>query len=751
MESKIISGKMSPRIFKETTLQIKYSKESFKNKQTTKKTLSRLSSLGKTFTESTQQGMASKKSFILKTPTLKIRSEKSMHGNGSHKVHLVQEKLAKNSKRMERTISDEEASKSSLRKNPAIEADISQQKSSRKDKSDDTILKEVSISSKDSMQLRLKLNKSKNKSRSKNKSLDKLKSPASLLMSRTSEYSINSRTRENQLKIICSGSPASLTSSRSKTSTNPGSITSLHNKWKSAKSLDQVSNISMNDQLIAIRKSKKTMSKSKNSLEQQQNFLERCLQDSTESLNAFENQEEDIVKEVEDEQTKRFTFLEAIMDLPDINDLSETMSEDLIPFKEEDIDKPQQSYVAAIYNAASVGSDTRDVTSEVLDTEGFEYDTFIRRNSSDTESSIITLASLIESEDDSDDILEQKYAKPLEVTILDITNSMKALKPRSSDLLIQEIEDEIEVPVVHEVVVDICHQFLNHIINDTVAYSEDYNNKLRRLLDKHKLMTKLSSLIGNYREEKYTNTRLEKLVSDYLLRKQRFSSLSHRKERDSFYETRLTDALQELDRNLIAKKEIIEKRQTKTTILREQVEEARIHSEQRLYDFETLVKKTLCNRDGNDHLKQTVHYLLKQMERFRNEMYEIRFTLCVAQHQFADMESQSLKMEDLGNGLNINEYLSTQAETETLASKIAEKNGDLKRLGEKGKLKHNKIMKEINELKSSGWLAHYPALKHDYDKTQNCVKKKKESIEKLREELDRLEHRLKQIEKSRAC
>ncbi|XP_068146000.1 putative leucine-rich repeat-containing protein DDB_G0290503 [Drosophila tropicalis] len=771
---------MESKITSEKTVRIKYSKESLKKKLTMEKTLSRLPSLGKTFTKSTQQGAASKKSFTLKTSTDEKRSEKSLHKNDAHKMHLDQEKVAP---------------KSSFKIFRALESDVSQLKSSRKAKSDDPLSKHVSITPKDSIQLRLKLKKSNNKSHLKDKSLNKIRSPASL--------SINSRTSEKQLEIISSESQGSLTSSIFETSTasvrsertSPGSITSLYLEMNSAKQPDQFWNILKTNQLKAVRKSKKTLSNSMNSLEQQLNILERGSKDSTESLNEFENHEGDVVSEVEDEQSKRFSFLEALRDLPDINDLSETISEDLIPSNEEDIDNPVQQHVASTDGTVSASFDARNESSEVLDTENIEYDTFIDRHSSD-ESSIITLDGLIESDDNDDDFVKQKNAKPLEVTFIDITNTMKELKPRNTDLVLEKIEDENMIPVVHEVAVKICHQFVNRMINYTVTYSENYTNKLRRLLDKHKLMTKLSSLIGDYQDEKLTNTRLEKIVSDYFLKKKQFSSLSHAKERDIFYETCLADALKELDRHLIAKKEIIDKHQTTTSILREKVEEARIRSTQTLYDFETLVKQTLCNRDDYDHLNQMVLNLLKQMERFRNEMYDTRFALCVAQHQFADTKSQTLKMEDLGNGLNVNEYLATQAETETLASKIAERNGDLKRLGERfnfgmhamahwkckeqifqsnllimkqnlrsrelakqskreliyqGKLKHNKIMKEINELRSSGWLAHYPALKHDYDQTQKCVKKKKESIAKLKEELNRLEHRIEQIEKSRAC
>ncbi|XP_043643691.1 uncharacterized protein LOC122613541 [Drosophila teissieri] len=343
---------------------------------------------------------------------------------------------------------------------------------------------------------------------------------------------------------------------------------------------------------------------------------------------------------------------------------------------------------------------------------------------------------------------------------------------------------------VHMANVAVVEQFLTSLINDAVEYNERTSVRLRRLLDKEKMLEELSQLVIEYQLEIHRNQSLEKITTDYYVRRKEFSLVSEEKQVDTINRERLMSALVELDNRLEQIKLTKELSVKQINDLLQQEAAARALDDQILATFEAKVRETVC-KEGFDRVTSVLNDLLKKMKKTRDETSAIREELLFVQHRFQALKIKSEKLENLGNGLRVLEYISNHAENTALSLKNKEKEIELRRFRDrktydlhamahlknkkkmneellenmKKKLKtlvqqknvlrarhyqemvrHDRVKKKILKLKKAGCLMHYPVLLLDYDATVNQVRSKRLVVRKLRMEHIRLEERISDVD-----
>ncbi|XP_032583481.1 calponin homology domain-containing protein DDB_G0272472 isoform X1 [Drosophila sechellia] len=482
------------------------------------------------------------------------------------------------------------------------------------------------------------------------------------------------------------------------------------------------------------------------------------------------DQESDVEEPEDKKQSERLRFLEIFGSLPDINNLSASDSVESIQFTKE-----KEKVLPVVKSDRDQKESDSFADLQVED----EYIEFLDQK---THSLEISSESVIESDEEiyNDIVPEESQDKDISDHLLSIQIRSTIFDDSSSDLFNE----------IHMTNVAMVEQFLSGLINEVVKYDESTSVRLRRLLDKEKMLEELYLLVIDYQCEMHRNQVLERSVSDYYVRRKEFSLVSDDKQIDTINRERLMSALIELDNRLEQVKltEELSAKQVKALIEKEA--EARALDAQILAKFEAKVRETLC-KDELDRITIVVNDLLKKMNKARDETSEVREELLLVQHRLQALKNRSQKLENLGGGLRVLEYISNQARNNALRLKIKEKEIELKRFRDrktydvhamahlknkqkineellnnmKSKLKtqqklekdlrarhyremvkHDWVKKRILKLKRAGCLMHYPDLLLDYDATVNHVRRKRLMVRKLRQEHLRLEERISEVD-----
>ncbi|EDW71215.2 uncharacterized protein Dvir_GJ16240 [Drosophila virilis] len=368
---------------------------------------------------------------------------------------------------------------------------------------------------------------------------------------------------------------------------------------------------------------------------------------------------------------------------------------------------------------------------------------------------------------------------------VDVARTLNSIIIRNSHINMVDFYNE-NLENQRRAALEACEYFLDEIIQRVVAYSDQEDVHLRRVLDKDKLIRELIPLMKQFSEEQLFKTTMEQRVTDHFARKKQFVFLKIPKTFDALNYQRLKSSLVELDRLLEVHNQTFDLAQMQSIKLTEELESARIYSDRKVQDFEQFVRTTLLN-DRSNHLAGVVNEILSNMSSFRDELSELRLELLYNQHRLAEMQLKSEVLEDLGDGLKMQEYLSKQSDVLVLGTKIAERDAELNRLLGKinfdvhalahvkckehmyrkvylemkqkleeckrsrrhyreliyqSKLKHNRFLRELHKIRTSGSLMHYPSLLDDYDKTVEFLQLKRAAVEKLRCEHRRLTQRI---------
>ncbi|XP_022228031.2 uncharacterized protein LOC111077878 [Drosophila obscura] len=491
-----------------------------------------------------------------------------------------------------------------------------------------------------------------------------------------------------------------------------------------------------------------------------------------------------VVEEEAMELSQRLAFLQVLKDLPDIRDLSETTTIESIPIQDTEEANAERltdtgHFVDGVASNEHSESDTG--TQHSLECEATEHRA--DRTADDSESLDMSLATESESGDD--------FAEPpwTEESVDDITKSMMSIVFTSDEAMPVLVlgDDLYEVYLAN---METCQQLLTQLINEAVNYAESDYVRLTRVLDKEKMMKQLYKLTVDYSVERHRNTKLDNLVCEFYLRKKCMGFISGPKGSDAFSRTRYRNAILELDSRLSVEIETEKKKESIIKQLRDEEEAATVEADEKVRHFENNVMQTLCFRDGFDHLKALVGVILRGISRFREEVDQVRLALLLTQHQNASLTIQLDKMENLGDGLKMHEYLSNQATNQSLGIKINERNGELKRLNRRithdthalahfqnkelmngnilarmkirlhrriatrenlrmiiytAKIRHLNLKNEKKRVRAAGCLMHYPGLMKDYDVTLEQLEAKRNVVQKLRLEHARLEHRVEHV------
>ncbi|XP_016963211.1 putative leucine-rich repeat-containing protein DDB_G0290503 [Drosophila biarmipes] len=478
-----------------------------------------------------------------------------------------------------------------------------------------------------------------------------------------------------------------------------------------------------------------------------------------------------VLEEQEDDKpAERFHFLKVFGSLPDINQLSATNSAEVI-----EVPNVEARFVSAVDEVSYRSSESdraSDLQVEKEYTENLELKTSISGIS-------------LEDQTCSDEEVECEIVpeKPVDE---DISEYLLTIRPRLTAFDESTSSSEEVISANKEVV----KLFLIGLINETVQFAERTAVRLGRLLDKEKMLKELRGLVIDYQSESQRNQLLEKVTTDYFVRRKEFSFVIEPKQIETINRERLMGALVELDNRLEQMQKTEQLCQKQIQDLTEEMEVSRNLVAEQTAQFESKVRETLC-KEGNDHIMQVIDDLFREMNVVRDEMSQMREDLIFIQQRLQTLKNKSEQLENLGDGLRVLEYISDQSSNNVLEQKVKERELELYNLRErkvhaihamahlmnkkkmnaellhkmksklkvqeklkrdlrdrlhKGMVLHEQLKKRASKLKKTGCLMQYPDLLRDYDATVEHLQTKRVVVRKLRIEHKRLERRISEVD-----
>ncbi|XP_064537364.1 uncharacterized protein LOC135427697 isoform X2 [Drosophila montana] len=365
---------------------------------------------------------------------------------------------------------------------------------------------------------------------------------------------------------------------------------------------------------------------------------------------------------------KRNSLLALLAQIPDIDDISEGSYSSLIGKKQDETD----GHFVPPMDGGSENSSLKipepsvkhqETTSAVEQVEEESSSEIV----SSTSHSLLNLDSLSDGDYELFRISAKQIAEVDEDK--DIARTLTSIVVRNSKMgMVNFLDANAENQ--RQAAIDASEYFLEELVQRTVAHSEQDSVRLRRLLDKDKLIRQLIPLMQQFKEEQLLKTKLEQRVADHFVRKKLFIFVKIPKTFDALNYQRRQSSLVELDRLLEVHNRTFDLAQLQSLKLTEELEKTRIYSDQKVQVFEQLVRTTLLANDSFTHLAGMVNEVLTSMRHFRDELSELRLELLYALHRFAEMQIKSEVLEDLGDGLKMQEYLNKQSDVHVLGTKI---------------------------------------------------------------------------------
>ncbi|XP_065365837.1 uncharacterized protein LOC135958844 [Calliphora vicina] len=338
------------------------------------------------------------------------------------------------------------------------------------------------------------------------------------------------------------------------------------------------------------------------------------------------------------------------------------------------------------------------------------------------------------------------------------------------------------------------HKFLNELINKAVEIAEYASPEriLQQNLDKRKLLIDLANKFPVYYTEKSCCGFLNRQIVQHFRRKKSFRSIMEDNPKTLQQDKqKLNNAKTHLDEIMAKEMKLLSSSKNLHEELKAQYEQLKEEGESKIKIFESKVRKQL-GRDNWPKMNVIIDQLLLRMNKYRNEVSEVRFALFLQQHTQARLTELLSKLEDLGNGLNMNDFSNLQAETQALDKKIEERNAELNKLythcrndlhtlahyrqkqemlcstitiqssfldtlvENKSvlrerlhvlKLKRNRLHAQIKKLSAQGGLLDKPVLMFDYDNTVERGRQQKEIVNNLRGTLRLTQRKIDEIVK----
>uniref|UniRef100_A0A0A1WRY8 Coiled-coil domain-containing protein 96 n=1 Tax=Zeugodacus cucurbitae TaxID=28588 RepID=A0A0A1WRY8_ZEUCU len=334
--------------------------------------------------------------------------------------------------------------------------------------------------------------------------------------------------------------------------------------------------------------------------------------------------------------------------------------------------------------------------------------------------------------------------------------------------------------------------FLKDLIWEVVEKSEyvDPNIFLRQNLDKASLIEEITKKLKTLEVEQKARSFLNRRVAEFYYRKGQYRVFTDDPPETILDEIqKLKDATNKLDQVLYREEELKSTTQAEIANIQQDVSVMQIKNQEKLQEFEQLVKKTFAYK--GEHLALDVDSQLRRMTKLRDEISDMRYILIQKQHTNATLAEQLKKLENLGNNFQFREYEALQNDCQALDKKIEERNADLVRsrvrcnadlhimghLKEKqamirskikiqktclallqtqkykarkcifeSKQQRSQMRKEIRELSYQCGLLDKPALMLDYDKTVYQISNVIERLHKLRYRHDEILRKIARLE-----
>ncbi|XP_037709752.1 uncharacterized protein LOC119547115 [Drosophila subpulchrella] len=478
-----------------------------------------------------------------------------------------------------------------------------------------------------------------------------------------------------------------------------------------------------------------------------------------------------IVGQEDDKPAERLNFLKVFGPLPDITALSPSDSTEVIEIRNIDGRFVPTVDEGSYRSSKSDSAENLQVENEF--TENLEVKS--------CSSGISLEDSTVSDEEVECEIMPEKPPEG------DISEYLLTIRPRLTVFNDSSSSSGQQVITTNREIVEI---FLIGLINETVRYAERTSVRLGRLLDKEKLVKELRGLVNDYQSEMQRNRILEKVTTDYYVRRKEFSFVIEPKQIETINRERLMSSLVELDNRLEQMQKTEQLCQKQFQNLTMELEGARNLVAEQTSQFESKVRATLC-KEGYDHIKEVIDKLFREMNVVRDEMSQMREELIFIQQRLQDLKNKSEKLENLGNGMHVLEYISDQSSNNVLELKLKERELELYHLRErkvhaihamahlmnkkkinegqlrkmkaklkvqeklqkdlrdrlhKGMVQHEQLKKQASKLRKNGCLMQYPDLLRDYDATVEHLEAKRVVVRKLRIEHKRLERRILEVD-----
>ncbi|XP_017057313.2 uncharacterized protein LOC108098709 [Drosophila ficusphila] len=475
----------------------------------------------------------------------------------------------------------------------------------------------------------------------------------------------------------------------------------------------------------------------------------------------------------------RFNLLDGIRNLPDLDEISaRSSSEHDLKRSESDMDlgkfrNPLTYSSSLTYTDGTLATDQYD--------EAMDDTMFPMSDESDAQGLAMISSSELESDDDIDWGSENKQDK-------------SSIVPEFADITIGSVES-IPKRVRQTVCVDsICENVLTEIVDQVVENLENEDLVRRKNLDKGKLLDRLREEVDDHFWEKYENDFLTKRMTEYYLRRFKYSLItpSTTSELNDAYRGRYMSALYELDRWMLKEREAEELLLAERDRLNTEFEQKKSEETEQFERLEKLFRNTIYGRAApSDRLQNVTEGLLRQMRKKRDAISETRTVLIVKQHNYAYIKKKINNTDTLSGEVKIDTYLSTEQGVQDLANTLHNRNEELNRmytlvknkihtishmrcrrklLGQKFRVAkvellerrgqllalrdrvhesnvlHNKLRAKIQQARFKSGLKSYPKLLADFDQTKKLVLMKRNDVKQLKKQQDNLIKKVDKIE-----
>ncbi|XP_030387052.1 uncharacterized protein LOC115633725 [Scaptodrosophila lebanonensis] len=471
-------------------------------------------------------------------------------------------------------------------------------------------------------------------------------------------------------------------------------------------------------------------------------------------------------------------FLTNFEELPHLSEISEEEEEIGIDFtvskpsspnrNSEQVDEDKGAFVDPL--TGDILSDSTDSTAEISDHhfEEMEEETEEQDDFFEPETESVHAMPIIEKEDDFN--VFTNFTQSL----LETTEQKKHVN--------LDLKYEFEL-------YEIAHQTVEQLIDQIVKKSESVapQNRLRKNLDKVKLINELSLVVERYIVEKHINIAILSKITDYFKRiKSTRTLMKLPPDIEHTEKLRYIHALQRVDhakKIAAAAKKNNAYLNSATLMDLQYVQNIAMSTE---VDLEVAMRNGILRKDS-DFLKRVLNREFKLMADMRNEISDTRLALITRKHTLGRLDERIEHFEQITEDLSMTHFISIQNEVQALDKKIEERNAELKKLHSnyhmelhflahnrektlsfenklqllreelkvkkkrqhdlrdmlfKLKLERGDIRRKCNELTYQGGLLAMPTLMFDYDDTVDKLKVKHASVQKLRDTFKDLSKRV---------